>query len=212
MKSPSAGELSSALDAAARALAYAREGASMVSVLVDGPFFGGAWTDLADARARLDAAGLGTPLLAKEFVLDEVQIRAAHAAGADAILLIARIVAPEELARLASCARAVGLEALVEVMDERELESALAAGARVVGVNARDLDTLDMDAARTARVLAGIPAGTVAVHLSGLKSPRAVEEAAATRADAALIGEALMREADPAPLLREMLASARPRT
>jgi indole-3-glycerol phosphate synthase len=94
------------------------------------------------------------------------------------------------------------------VVDERELEAALAAGARVVGVNARDLDTLAMDAARAARVLESIPREVVAVHLSGLKTAEDVARVARTRADAALMGEALMRLDDPAPLLSEMLRAA----
>ena len=158
-KSPSAGALSTALDAGARAEAYARAGATMVSVLVDAPFFGGSWDDLQSARARVDRGARDVPLLAKEFVLDSVQIARARAAGADAVLLIARIVSPGRLKELAAAARERDLEPLIEVVDEAELAAALDAGARVVGVNARDLDTLAMDGARTARVLAAIPEG-----------------------------------------------------
>jgi indole-3-glycerol phosphate synthase len=207
-KSPSAGPLSRALDPASRALAYAESGAAMVSVLCDAPFFDGSFAHLAEARARLDAAGRTTPLLAKEFVLAEVQLDLARAHGADAVLLIVRIVAAEELGRLVAAARARDLEPLVEVVDEAEVDTALAAGARLVGVNARDLDTLAMDAARAARVLARIPSDVVAVHLSGLTDAAAVREVARTRADAALVGEALMRRDDPRPLLVEMIAAA----
>jgi indole-3-glycerol phosphate synthase len=208
LRSPSAGPLSRALAPDARALAYAEAGASMVSVLCDGPFFDGDWAHLGAARARLDAAGLAVPLLAKEFVLDERQVLEARDRGADAVLLIARIVDARALARLAEVARSEGLEPLVEVVDERELEAALAAKARVVGVNARDLDTLAMDAARAARVLDAIPPGVVAVHFSGLREPADVARVAGTRADAALVGEALMRDDDPRPRLRAFLDAA----
>lgn len=211
LQSPSAGSLSRALTPPARAVAYARAGASMVSVLCDGPFFGGAWADLSACRAALDAAGLGAPLLAKEFVLDRRQIEEARDRGADAVLLIARILAPDPgaLPRLVRAARDEGLEPLVEVVDDEELQRALEAGARLVGVNARDLDSLAMDAARAARVLESVPAGAVAVHLSGLKSAADVARVAAGRADAALIGEALMRQDDPTALLSQLVAAAR---
>jgi indole-3-glycerol phosphate synthase len=208
LRSPSGGVLSRALAPAARALAYAEAGAAVVSVLCDGPFFDGSWEHLAEARARLDAAGLALPLLAKEFVLDERQIAESRDRGADAVLLIARIVDATRLAELARVARDEGLEPLIEVVDEAELAAALAAGARVVGVNARDLDSLAMDAARTARVLDAIPAGVVAVRLSGLKAPADVERVARGRADAALVGEALMRQDDPRQALAAMVRAA----
>jgi indole-3-glycerol phosphate synthase len=208
LRSPSAGPLSRALSPDARALAYAEAGASMVSVLCDGPFFDGAWEHLAAARKRLDGAGQRVPLLAKEFVIDPRQVLEARDRGADAVLLIARIVDAEELAHLAGVARDEGLEPLVEVTDEAELDAALRAGARLVGVNARDLDTLAMDAARTARVLDAIPRDVVAVHLSGLREPADIARVARSRADAALVGEALMREDDPRPRLRAMVDAA----
>ncbi|MDP9151775.1 MAG: indole-3-glycerol-phosphate synthase TrpC, partial [Myxococcota bacterium] len=200
--------LSRTLAPADRAIAYAEAGAAMVSVLCDATFFDGAWEHLAAARARLDADGCSVPLLAKEFVIDERQIAAAREHGADAVLLIARIVGAGRLTALARAARAEGLEPLVEVVDERELEGALDADARIVGVNARDLDTLAMDPARAARVLDAIPAGVVAMHLSGVRDPAGVAELARGRADAALVGEALMREADPRSKLRAMVKAA----
>jgi len=208
LASPSAGRLSRALAPDARALAYAEAGASMVSVLCDGPFFDGSWDHLGEARTRLDAAGRAEPLLAKEFVLDARQIEEARDRGGDAVLLIARIVDAPTLKDLARVAREEGIEPLVEVVDESELGAALSAGARVVGVNARDLDTLAMDAERTARVLDAIPRDVVAVHLSGLRAPADVARVARGRADAALVGEALMREDDPRPMLRAMARAA----
>ncbi len=209
-RSPSAGALSRALGPGERAAAYAEAGAAMVSVLCDAAFFDGSYDDLAAARAALDARGLGAvPLLAKEFVIDPVQIERARAAGADAALLIVRILEGGALGEVFAACRASGLEPFVEVTDEAELERALAAGARVVGVNTRDLDTLAMDAERAARVVARIAPDRIAVHLSGLRDADDVAAAAKTRADAALIGEALMRADDPRDILKRMLARAR---
>jgi indole-3-glycerol phosphate synthase len=206
-RSPSAGPLSRALSAGDRAAAYEAGGAAMVSVLTDAKWFDGSLGDLRAARERV-----GVPVLCKDFVVDAVQVDHAWAAGADAVLVIARCL-PERAGRdpvtvLVEAALARGVEPFVEVIDERELERALDAGSRVIGVNARDLDALDMDAARAARVLAGIPRDKVAVHLSGLKSRADLTQIAASRADAALIGEALMRRDDPAPLLRELALGA----
>jgi indole-3-glycerol phosphate synthase len=209
LRSPSAGRLSRALTPPERALAYARAGASMVSVLCDAPFFDGSWEHLEQARAALDAAKAAVPLLAKEFVVDERQIQQARCRGADAVLLIARIVSTQRLLELAAHARSEHVEPFVEVRDDAELDAALAAQARIVGVNARDLDTLEMDTARARRVLDRIPRGIVAVHLSGLREARDVAEMSASRADAALIGEALMRDDDPGPRLHAMVQAAK---
>lgn len=208
LRSPSAGPLSRALSPAERALAYADSGAAMVSVLCDEAFFDGSWQHVQAARDQLDAAGLSVPVLAKEFVIDECQIAEARHRGADAVLLIARIVPAPRLAQLAQAARAARVEPFIEVVTEAELDAALAAGARVVGVNTRDLDTLAMDAAGGARVLARVPPEVVAVYLSGLRDAQDVARVASGRADAALIGEALMRAVDPRPLLRTMAQAA----
>jgi indole-3-glycerol phosphate synthase len=207
-KSPSAGALSTVLTTAERVVRYAEAGASMVSVLCDEAFFGGSWADLAGARRALDAAGHDTPVLAKEFVLDARQLREAQACGADAVLLIARILDEASLRALFTEARDLGLEPLVEVATEDELAWAVGAGARLIGVNARDLDTLVMDAARAARVLDAIPPGAVPLYLSGLKGPDDVRRVARTRAHAALIGETLMRQDDPRVQLAALVAAA----
>jgi indole-3-glycerol phosphate synthase len=207
-RSPSAGPLSTVLSPADRALAYARSGATMISVLCDAQFFDGSWDHLAEVRTALDDARLPVPLLAKEFVLDEVQISQARARGADAVLLIARIVEARRLAELVEASRSAGLEPLVEVVSEDELRAALDAHATIIGVNARDLDTLEMDLERTARLVAQIPPACVAVHLSGLKAPENVAAVSRTRADAALVGEALMRQDDPTSLLLAMCTAA----
>ncbi|MDP9000720.1 MAG: indole-3-glycerol-phosphate synthase [Myxococcota bacterium] len=209
LRSPSAGELSRALPPGERVLAYAEAGAAMVSVLCDEQFFDGSWEHMAAARALLDQAGRAVPLLAKEFVIDERQIAESRDRGADAVLLIARIVDPPKLLQLARAARSEGVEPLIEVTDEREVQMALAAEARIVGVNARDLDTLTMDGERAARVCSAIPADLVAVYLSGLRTAADVARLAPGRVDAALIGEALMRDDDPRARLRVMVDAAR---
>jgi indole-3-glycerol phosphate synthase len=205
-KSPSAGELVAQRDAGSRASAYARAGAAMVSVLCDGPFFGGSYRDVAHARAALDAMGATIPILAKEYILDPIQLAHARAAGADAALLIVRIL--PDLGRLLAECRSVGLEPFVEVASQGELRRALDSGATVIGVNARDLDTLRVDASLAEEVLASIPSDRTAVHLSGLRTAEDVARIAGGRADAALIGEALMRDNDPSALLKRMLAAA----
>lgn len=205
-RSPSAGELSRALTPSARALRYARAGAAMISVLTDGPFFGGSFEDLAEARDALDAElGERRPyLMCKEFVLHAVQIERARDAGADAVLLIVRCLEGRALRDLVRAAWDRGMEPLVEVASEGDLARARAAGARMIGVNARDLDTLRMDAGRAASLLSQLDPAVVAVHLSGLRGPSDVARVAASRADAALIGEALMRREDPEALLLAM--------
>ena len=202
-RSPSAGELSSALGVAERAARYAAGGAAMISVLTDHEFFDGSFEHLRQTR---DATGL--PVLCKDFVIDEIQLDAARAWGADAVLLIVRCLAPERVKLLTEAARARGLEPFVEVVSQPEADLALDAGARLIGVNARDLDTLEMDADRARRVLDTLPPHVVAVHLSGLRRPEDVAEVATTRADAALVGESLMRLADPLPLLTQMVEAA----
>jgi indole-3-glycerol phosphate synthase len=198
-RSPSAGALSTRLSVGERARAYERAGASMLSVLTDARFFDGAFEHLSEARA---ASGLA--ILCKDFVIDETQLDRARAFGADAALLIVRCVAPERLAELVQAARARELEPLVEVASEDEARVALDAGADRVGVNARDLATLGIDPDRAERVLGALPAGVVRVHLSGLASAEDIARVARGSADAALVGEALMRQDDPEPLLARM--------
>lgn len=147
------------------------------------------------------------PLLAKEFIVDPIQLDWALAHGADAVLLIARILRPDQVDALTRQALARGLEPLIEVTTEGERDVALETGARIVGVNARDLDNLAIDTTRAARLLAGIPTDRVAVHLSGVKSPHDIRVIAAGRADAALVGEALMRQDAPTPLLRNLVSA-----
>ena len=208
-KSPSAGELSRALSPGDRAVAYARGGARMVSVLCDQPFFGGSYDDVATARAALDAENLPIPILAKEFILDDVQLARAREVGADAALIIARILPGDALGELVRACVARSLEPFVEVAGDDELDRALVAGAHVIGVNVRDLDTLVMDTERAARLLARIPKDRIAVHLSGIRGVEQITAAAKTRADAALIGESLMRADDPSNILKRFSDAAK---
>ena len=203
-RSPSAGPLSTKLGVAERARAYEASGASMLSVLCDAPFFDGAFEHLAEARAATSL-----PALCKEFVIDEVQLDAARSFGADAVLLIVRCLDARRVGELVRAARERELEPFVEITDEAEARIALDAGATLVGVNTRDLDTLAMDPERTARTLAVLPDAVVGVHLSGIRSPEAVSGVARSRAHAALVGEALMREDAPGPLLEMFVAAAR---
>jgi indole-3-glycerol phosphate synthase len=185
-------------------VAYEHAGASMVSVLTDRRWFAGALEHLRAVRA---ASTL--PTLCKDFLIDPRQVRPALGAGADAALVIVRCLREKQaLPELVAAVREAGLEPFIEVVDEPELERALLVGARVVGVNARDLDALAMDARRAEQVLARIPDGVVAVHLSGLSTPESVERIAASRADAALIGEALMRRDDPSELLQALVRAS----
>jgi indole-3-glycerol phosphate synthase len=202
-RSPSAGALSSALSVSARAAAYERGGASMVSVLTDRRFFGGAWEHLLEARASSKL-----PLLCKEFVVDELQLDAARSYGADAVLVIVRCVPSERVRALVEGARQRELEPFVEITNDDEARVALDAGATLIGVNARDLDTLVMDPERAARTLAALPSAVTSVHFSGLATPRDVEKLRSSSAHAALVGETLMRADDPESLLRSLVAAA----
>ena len=194
-RSPSAG-LIRELDPAVHAAAYARAGAAAISVLTDGPFFGGSIDDLRAVVARVPV-----PILRKDFILDELQILEARAVGASAVLLIVRALSPARLAELIECAVQWHLDPLVEIHTRPELEIALDAGARIVGVNSRDLDTFTIDTDKAWRLLHEVPADVVAVAESGMASQSDVEAAAAAGADAVLMGTALSAAADPATIL-----------
>jgi indole-3-glycerol phosphate synthase len=195
-RSPSAGVIRADLDPAERARVYAGHGASAISVLTDGEHFGGSVDDL---RAAADAVDL--PLLRKDFILDELQVIEARAAGAAAVLLIVRALPRARLASLLECSRDVGLDALVEVHSPAELDVALEAGAEIVGVNSRDLDTFRIDVAAAWALLGRVPPERIAVAESGMHTPEDVERAAESGADAVLVGSALSSAPDPAALI-----------
>lgn len=203
-RSPSAGVIRDDLDPRERAALYARHGAAAISVLTDRSHFGGSIEDL-----RAAAGSVEVPLLRKDFILDELQIIEARAAGAAAVLLIVRALPPGRLEALLESARSAGLETVVEVHTAAELERALEAGAEIVGVNSRDLDTFRIDIAGAWELLAGVPPDRVAVAESGMHALEDVERAAAAGADAVLVGTALSAAADPGGLLRQLSEVAR---
>ena len=198
-RSPSAGLIREDLVLADVVAAYERGGAAALSILTEGPSFGGSLDDLRAARA---AAGL--PLLRKDFIVDPYQVHESFAAGADAILLIVAALPAGELAALHSEALSLGLSALVEVHDGRELDIALALGAAVIGINNRDLKTLEVDTARTFELLPRVAGQAVVVSESGFSRPAQLEELARAGVDGVLIGEALMRSPDVETACREL--------
>jgi indole-3-glycerol phosphate synthase len=199
-RSPSAGTLRERADAESVVRAYERGGASALSVLTEGPHFGGSLEDLRVAR---EASGL--PILRKDFILDPYQLDEARAAGADAVLLIVAALEDRELAALHERARELALEALVEVHDARELETALDVGAELVGINNRDLRDFSVDVERTSRLVREVPDGVAVVSESGIATAEQLRALAAQGVDAVLVGEALMRAAEPEAALRELL-------
>ncbi len=203
-RSPSAGTISAGLDPASHARAYAAAGASAISVLTDGPYFGGALADLEQVAGAVEV-----PLLRKDFILDEVQVLEARAAGASAVLLIVRALPLPRLRELLAFARGLGLAALVEVHDARELDQALETDARFLGVNSRNLDTFAIDVDAAWRLLARIPADRVAIAESGMATEADVRKAADAGADGVLIGTALSCAADPSALARAVAAVPR---
>ncbi len=203
-RSPSAGAIAGADDAVARARAYAAGGASAISVLCEPHWFGGSVEDLRAVRAAV-----AVPVLAKEFVVDARQLDLLRAAGADLVLLLAVLHPARRLARLVDAARDLGLEPLVEAHDARELDAALATGARLIGINNRDLRTLDVDPERAVRLRDAIPGDRLAVAESGVHDPATISRWRATGFDAALVGEALMRAADPTAAARAFVAAGR---
>jgi indole-3-glycerol phosphate synthase len=190
-RSPSAGEIRAGADPAEIARAYELGGAAALSVLTDRHFFGG---DLAALRGARAAVAL--PVLRKDFVIDELQLWEARAAGADAVLLIVRILDDAQLAALLALARELGMDALVEAHDAAELERALELGARLVGVNQRDLATFTNDTTLAGRLAARIPVDVAYVAESGIRDAADVERLGAAGVDAVLVGESLMRQPD----------------
>jgi indole-3-glycerol phosphate synthase len=191
-RSPSAGTIREGASIEDVVCAYERGGARALSVLTDGPSFGGSLDDLRAARA---ASAL--PVLRKDFIVDRYQLHESFAAGADAILLIVAALGPEQLAELHEEARSLGLAALVEVHDEDELLTAATVGPDLIGINNRDLTTLGVDVERTYQLLPGVPAGATVVSESGLRDREQLERLSAAGVDAVLIGESLMRAPDP---------------
>jgi indole-3-glycerol phosphate synthase len=205
-KSPSAGELRPGASASQLAEMYAAAGARALSVLTDARFFGGSDADLVDARR---ASGLA--VLRKDFVVDPYQIYEAAAIGADAVLLIVRALSDAELKAMLDLTEGLGMAVLVETHSADEVQRALKAGARIIGVNNRDLDTLTTDVSLAPRLRPLVPPECVFVAESGISTPEQISVLLEAGVDAVLIGEALLREADPGAKLRALVAAGAPK-
>jgi indole-3-glycerol phosphate synthase len=204
-KSPSGGELRPGASAADLAAMYESAGAAALSVLTDAAYFGGTDDDLVSAR---HVSGL--PALRKDFVVDPYQLYEARALGADAVLLIVRALSDVELGELLDLAHRLGIDALVETHSAHEVSRALQAGAQIIGVNNRDLDTLVTDVALAPRLRALVPPECVFVAESGISQPEQVADLLAAGVDAILIGESLLRSPDPGAKLRALIEAGMP--
>jgi indole-3-glycerol phosphate synthase len=203
-RSPSAGRLREEdIDIAEVVGAYERGGASALSVLTERPNFDGSLDDLCAARAACEL-----PILRKDFIVDPYQLHEACAAGADAVLLIVAALSEHELAALHELATTLGLDVLVEVHDREELARAADVGARLIGVNNRDLRDFSVDVRRTSRLMGEMPAGATVVSESGIATPEQLGELEGEGVAAVLVGESLMRASDPALALDELLSGS----
>lgn len=198
-RSPSAGPLRERPQVREIVDAYARGGAAALSILTEGPHFEGSLEDLREARAEC-----GLPILRKDFILDPYQLHEARLAGADAVLLIVAALAQPALEALFDEAGALGLDVLVEVHDGPELHRALAIGARLIGINNRDLRDFSVDVGRTSRLLGEVPPGVAVVSESGIAAPEQLRALESQGVQAVLVGETLMRAPDPAAALRDL--------
>lgn len=202
--SPSKGAIAPGLNAGDQALAYVRGGAAAISVLTEPSRFGGSLADLADVTPRVSV-----PVIRKDFLVHPVQLWEARVAGASAALLIVRALSPSELAALMDAMDETGMQALVEVRDEDELGRALGVNARVIGVNNRNLETLVIDVATAPALIPSIPSDRIAVAESGMKSADDMRAAAASGADAVLVGSAVSADVDPAAGVRALASVPR---
>ena len=198
-RSPSAGALREAPDLHEMVSAYERGGASALSVLTEGPNFDGTLEDLRVARAACEL-----PILRKDFIVNEYQLHEAKVAKADAVLLIVAALEPDELRALHEGARKLGLDVLVEVHDREELRTALVVGTELIGINNRDLRDFSVDVERTAKLMGEIPPGVTVVSESGIAEAEQLGKLKDAGVDAVLIGETLMRSADPEAALRTL--------
>lgn len=199
--SPSKGVISGQIDAAGLARDYLSGGAAAISILTESEYFGGSIEDIAAA-----SKAVSLPLLRKDFIVDEIQIYEAAAAGADAILLIVAGLANNDLRRLISIAEAAGMDALVEVHNRDEIRIAADAGARIIGVNNRDLHSLEVSLDVGRRLINERPTGALMVAESGISTKAEIDELSRLGFDAFLIGEALMRSGDVVRTLRDLVS------
>jgi len=203
--SPSAGRIAAEADPAAQAIAYDRAGAAAISVLTEPIHFGGTLDDLRSVRRQTER-----PLLRKDFLVHPDQVLEARGAGADAVLLIAASLGDDELVAMLAQSRILGMEPLVETHSDRDLERVLATDAQIVGVNARDLETLVVDLPAALARLSRIDGDRVAVCESGIRGHEDVRAAATAGASAILVGEALMRAPDPGAMVHELIHGKEP--
>jgi indole-3-glycerol phosphate synthase len=203
--SPSKGPIAPGIIAIDVARDYLEGGCAAISVLTDEAFFAGSLDDLHQVAAMAHAYPSPTPVLRKDFVVDEYQIFEARAAGADAVLLIVAALSDDELSSLARTAKNYGVDVLVEVHDEQELRRALRINPSIVGINNRDLRTFEVDLATTERLAPLVPEGVVIVGESGIQTRADIDRLSDAGVDAVLVGETLMRQADRAAALRELL-------
>jgi indole-3-glycerol phosphate synthase len=201
-RSPSKGALAVIGDPAALAAQYQAGGARMISVLTEQRRFGGSLDDLDAVRAAVQI-----PVLRKDFVIGSYQVHEARAHGADVVLLIVAALEQNALIGLRERIESLGMTALVEVHTEEEASRALDAGAKVIGVNARDLRTLDVDRSTFERIAPGLPSGVVKIAESGVRGPLDLIEYAAAGADAVLVGETLVTGADPRQAVAELVTA-----
>jgi indole-3-glycerol phosphate synthase len=198
-RSPSGGVLQRPYDPVGLARRYVANGAAALSVLTEPEFFGGSLEHLRAIRAAV-----GVPLLCKDFIVDPVQVTAARAAGADAVLLIVAVLDDVRLRDLLAVTRGYGMQALVEVHDDGEVDRALKADAAIIGINNRDLTTMRTDKGTTARLRPLIPAGHVIVSESGIGSRADIDALLHLGVNAALVGESLLRAEDLEAKVREL--------
>jgi indole-3-glycerol phosphate synthase len=198
-RSPSKGWINPSLSAVDQALAYERGGAGAVSILTEPAHFGGSVADLIAVR---DAVAI--PVLKKDFHVDPIQLVEAKALGASAALLIARALSPQDLTSMIETANRLALEVIVEIRDDAELARALDAGATIIGINNRNLETLVIDPATSERLLGQLPSGVIAIAESGVSDRGDVERVAAHGADAVLVGSVLSAAEDPVAAVRQL--------
>lgn len=203
--SPSKGDIAPGMDAVAQATKYARGGAAGISVLTEPTWFKGTLEDMSGVRAAVEALGGARPaILRKDFIVDEYQVLEARVHGADSVLLIVASLDNANLQHLMERSRALGMEPLVEVNTAEEMERALRAGARVVGINNRDLRNFRVDLGTTGRLAGMVPGDVLLAALSGISAREDVERFEAAGAGAVLVGESLMVVEDPAAKIAEL--------
>jgi indole-3-glycerol phosphate synthase len=204
--SPSKGPICPDLDPGALAMAYAAGGAAAISVLTDTPYFMGSLTDLAAARAAVDL-----PVLRKDFILSDYQVYESRARGADAILLIVRILPEKQLKALYQLSKSLKMDVLLEIHAESELETARAVGARLIGINNRNLKSFETDTRTAMRLADRLGPDRIPVAASGIQGKADIAANLKAGINCFLIGESLVRSSDPAGVLRDMIKNSAPK-